>query len=247
VGRSPSRAGPQRLTGRGGGGDLLPRWSAISSQSVLYQRPGPAVSWPTGCCSGAKSRPQVLEGAPAQALPHVRAKLRPMLAASYAVWPAAHLVNFALVPPEHRLLAVNLVAASTQAGLLLAACSAGLSGCECARAMMCRRLGCCRLAYTAAALTSVPRSLLAWVAPADATAALPCCMQVLWGVYMSHAANSSSVAGEMPPGSGGASAASAASAAPPLPPEAAAAAAAAADADAAAQGGGAGGGKEAGG
>jgi hypothetical protein len=37
-----------------------------------------------------------------------------MLAANYIVWPAAHALQFALVPAEHRLLAVTLVGVSPQ-------------------------------------------------------------------------------------------------------------------------------------
>lgn len=33
----------------------------------------------------------------------------PTMAASYKLWPAAHLVNFALVPPAYRVLYTNLV------------------------------------------------------------------------------------------------------------------------------------------
>ena len=35
------------------------------------------------------------------------------MAASYKLWPAAHLVNFALVPPAYRVLYTNLVSVST--------------------------------------------------------------------------------------------------------------------------------------
>jgi protein Mpv17 len=37
----------------------------------------------------------------------------PTMAASYKLWPAAHLVNFALVPPAYRVLYTNLVSVST--------------------------------------------------------------------------------------------------------------------------------------
>ena len=37
----------------------------------------------------------------------------PTMAASYKLWPAAHLVNFALVPPAYRVLYTNLVSVSS--------------------------------------------------------------------------------------------------------------------------------------
>jgi Mpv17 / PMP22 family len=39
----------------------------------------------------------------------VQDKFVPTMAASYKLWPAAHLVNFALVPPAYRVLYTNLV------------------------------------------------------------------------------------------------------------------------------------------
>jgi hypothetical protein len=39
-------------------------------------------------------------------------KFMPTMAASYKLWPAAHLVNFALVPPAYRVLYTNLVSVS---------------------------------------------------------------------------------------------------------------------------------------
>ncbi len=43
---------------------------------------------------------------------HVQAKLLPTLRASYLLWPAAHLVNFSLVPAAQRMLYVNVIGVS---------------------------------------------------------------------------------------------------------------------------------------
>ncbi|KAL6755714.1 hypothetical protein V8C86DRAFT_3098577 [Haematococcus lacustris] len=51
-----------------------------------------------------------LEGRPEQIMDVLQAKLRPTLAANYCLWPAAHLVNFGLVPSDQRILYVNTVA-----------------------------------------------------------------------------------------------------------------------------------------
>lgn len=48
-----------------------------------------------------------LEGEPAQA--RLQAAYLPALRANWAVWPAAQALNFALVPPQFRVLVVNLV------------------------------------------------------------------------------------------------------------------------------------------
>jgi protein Mpv17 len=40
----------------------------------------------------------------------VRTKLKPTLLANYMVWPAAHLINFSLVPLDLRILYVNVIA-----------------------------------------------------------------------------------------------------------------------------------------
>ncbi|KAJ9522949.1 hypothetical protein QJQ45_023746 [Haematococcus lacustris] len=45
-----------------------------------------------------------LEGRPEQIMDVLQAKLRPTLAANYCLWPAAHLVNFGLVPSDQRIL-----------------------------------------------------------------------------------------------------------------------------------------------
>lgn len=47
---------------------------------------------------------------PRQALQSALQKLRPTLIANYAIWPLCHLFNFAFVPPQHRVLYVNVIA-----------------------------------------------------------------------------------------------------------------------------------------
>lgn len=59
---------------------------------------------------------KVLEGRPREAGPEVSAKLAPTLRANWAVWPAAHLVNFALVPAQQRILYINLISVSGGTG-----------------------------------------------------------------------------------------------------------------------------------
>lgn len=39
----------------------------------------------------------------------VKAKLKPTLLANWTVWPLAHVINFALVPPAQRILYINVV------------------------------------------------------------------------------------------------------------------------------------------
>lgn len=50
-----------------------------------------------------------LDGHPEAALYAIRTKLGPMLLANYALWPAAHLVNFRFVPPSQRILYINAI------------------------------------------------------------------------------------------------------------------------------------------
>lgn len=50
-----------------------------------------------------------LDGHPEAAVDAIRTKLGPMLLANYALWPAAHLVNFRFVPPAQRILYINAV------------------------------------------------------------------------------------------------------------------------------------------
>eukprot|EP00200_Dunaliella_tertiolecta_P008705 CAMPEP_0202374400 /NCGR_PEP_ID=MMETSP1127-20130417/5236_1 /ASSEMBLY_ACC=CAM_ASM_000462 /TAXON_ID=3047 /ORGANISM="Dunaliella tertiolecta, Strain CCMP1320" /LENGTH=352 /DNA_ID=CAMNT_0048971543 /DNA_START=240 /DNA_END=1298 /DNA_ORIENTATION=+ len=51
-----------------------------------------------------------LEGHPDRALTTVKDKIKPTLKANYLLWPAAHLVNFGLVPLDLRILYINIVA-----------------------------------------------------------------------------------------------------------------------------------------
>lgn len=44
----------------------------------------------------------------------VKAKLKPTLLANWTVWPLAHVVNFALVPPAQRILYINVINVSMQ-------------------------------------------------------------------------------------------------------------------------------------
>jgi hypothetical protein len=39
----------------------------------------------------------------------VESKLKPTLLANWTVWPLAHVINFALVPPAQRILYINVV------------------------------------------------------------------------------------------------------------------------------------------
>ena len=50
-----------------------------------------------------------LDGHPEAAVEAIRTKLGPMLLANYALWPAAHLINFRFVPPAQRILYINAV------------------------------------------------------------------------------------------------------------------------------------------
>lgn len=49
------------------------------------------------------------EGHPDKALSHVKAVLPKTLAANYAVWPLANVVNFAFIPLDQRILYVNVI------------------------------------------------------------------------------------------------------------------------------------------
>lgn len=51
----------------------------------------------------------ILDGRPDAVLPAIQAKLLPMLLANYALWPAAHLINFKFVPSRQRILYINCV------------------------------------------------------------------------------------------------------------------------------------------
>jgi len=79
-------------------------FSAVALKMVLDQ----ALMAPFGCALfyGVQG---VLSGNPSSVAPVLREKFGPTLAASYKLWPAAHIVNFALVPPSYRVLYTNLV------------------------------------------------------------------------------------------------------------------------------------------
>lgn len=49
------------------------------------------------------------EGRPGEFVEEVKDKFAPTLIAGYKLWPAAHLINFALVPPNQRILYANVV------------------------------------------------------------------------------------------------------------------------------------------
>ena len=52
---------------------------------------------------------KALEGKPGDAVTEVQTKLQPTMMANWMVWPLAHVVDFALVPPAQRILYVNVV------------------------------------------------------------------------------------------------------------------------------------------
>lgn len=56
-----------------------------------------AVLGPVSCRSGK------------QVVDTVKSKLKPTLLANWTVWPVAHVINFALVPPAQRILYINVV------------------------------------------------------------------------------------------------------------------------------------------
>jgi protein Mpv17 len=69
-----------------------------------------AMAWLEGC----REREQLLQT--------VKAKLKPTLLANWTVWPLAHVINFALVPPAQRILYINVINVSKVA--LRGACMA---------------------------------------------------------------------------------------------------------------------------
>lgn len=62
-----------------------------------------ALSWCVCVCAaaGCRSRDQVVST--------VKSKLKPTLMANWMVWPLAHVINFALVPPSQRILYINVI------------------------------------------------------------------------------------------------------------------------------------------
>lgn len=77
-----------------------------------------------------------------QVVSTVQAKLRPTLLANWTVWPLAHVINFALVPPAQRILYINVVNVGLgRLGALLCVCA---SVCFAfVHVCMCLRLGVC--------------------------------------------------------------------------------------------------------
>lgn len=63
------------------------------------------------------------EGRPAEYVAELRDKLWPTLKAGWSLWPVAHVVNFALVPTQHRILYANVV--SVAGTYLLSRAAAG--------------------------------------------------------------------------------------------------------------------------
>ncbi|MEW5313639.1 MAG: hypothetical protein WDW38_005191 [Sanguina aurantia] len=53
---------------------------------------------------------KVMEGHPEEAVQSVKDKLWPTLVANYLLWPAAHIINFAFIPPSQRILYCNAIA-----------------------------------------------------------------------------------------------------------------------------------------
>lgn len=53
-----------------------------------------------------------------QVVATVKSKLKPTLLANWTVWPLAHVINFALVPPAQRILYINVVNVSVAAQCL---------------------------------------------------------------------------------------------------------------------------------
>jgi len=51
-----------------------------------------------------------MDGKADKAVSIIKSKIRPTMLANYALWPAAHIVNFALIPGEQRILYINCVA-----------------------------------------------------------------------------------------------------------------------------------------
>ena len=63
------------------------------------------------------------EGRPTEYFKELEQKLWPTLKAGWSLWPAAHVINFALIPTHHRILYANVV--SVAGTYLLSRASAG--------------------------------------------------------------------------------------------------------------------------
>ncbi len=57
---------------------------------------------------------QLMQGQPQTIRSQVKDKLWPTTVAGYKLWPLAHLINFALIPPAQRVLYVNIVSVSIE-------------------------------------------------------------------------------------------------------------------------------------
>lgn len=57
-------------------------------------------------------QPQVMQGQPEAVVPELKSKLWPVLRANWMLWPLVNAVNFALVPPQQRILFVTSISVS---------------------------------------------------------------------------------------------------------------------------------------
>jgi protein Mpv17 len=75
------------------------------------------------CTLGFYAYKCTVEGRPKEYLSELRQKLWPTLKAGWSLWPAAHVINFAFVPTQHRILYANVV--SVAGTYLLSKAAAG--------------------------------------------------------------------------------------------------------------------------
>lgn len=111
-----------RLAAFGGlvGGPMAHGWFQVLDKGILPSNPKHPVAVvskmvldqvlmaPVGTCIFYMSL-ATMSGVPMKGICDVREKLVPTLVTSYKLWPAAHLVNFAMVPPHMRVLYINVV------------------------------------------------------------------------------------------------------------------------------------------
>jgi hypothetical protein len=144
----------------------------------------------------------VLEGSarsPRAVADGVRAKLKPTLLANWTVWPLAHVVNFALVPPAQRILYINVVNVSFSLvccfwrRCCMCWCSAGSASCsghciKCVCVCVCARVCVCVCARACVCRTALTRAV-----PCSAALSVSCAPrpQIAWTAFMSHMASSS--------------------------------------------------------
>ncbi len=97
--------------GGGRGGLQLPR-ACLSTAALRV-----ATDVPAGACPHPAPLLQLLEGgSTADARASVRERFGPTMMANYVFWPAANIVNFKFVPPEQRILYINIVAVRARPG-----------------------------------------------------------------------------------------------------------------------------------